>query len=557
MTGELWHEPRAGRYVMKAAPHVARRVRALFNVSKGFGMICIPDTPSNVEDLEWILARYPMKAADDVLERIAEVAENHRKSLRRADEIADSPNALPITFELSLPLRDYQRSSIALAQLRKRLLIGDDVGLGKTAQAIGVIAFAQARPAVVVCQTHLQRQWLEEIAKFAPLLSTHIIKTGKAHDYRLPDADVFVITYTKLAKWAQRLQTFTKTIVFDEAQELRKHDSQKYAAAKFVADSCEYAIGLSATPVYNYGDEVFSVIDAINPTTLGTRKEFLGEWTDGGMKPKVKDPKALGAYLREQHLFLRRTREEVGRELPGTNRIVQLVSYEEKVLEDLKKKEGLALARMVLEGSFTEKGQAARQLDLKLRQATGVAKAKSVAEFIAELGEKVVVAAWHRAVYDILEDELRERGVGSYLYTGKESPKQKIDSVNGFRDHDGAAAFLMSTRSGVGLNGLQEVTNICVFAELDWSDQVHRQIIGRVRRDGQKSQVTAFFLVADVGSDPIVSQILGLKTIQSEGVVNLRNADEIPSEVGAVNLESKLDNSSRMKILAEQYLKSA
>ena len=78
----------------------------------------------------------------------------------------------------------------------------------------------------------------------------------------------------------------------------------------------------------------------------------------------------------------------------------------------------------------------------------------------------------------------------------------------------------MSLRSGAGLDGLQGVAHIVVMGELDYSPGVHEQNIGRIHRDGQAEPVLAYFLVADEGSDPVVAEIVGLKTLQVDGIRN-------------------------------------
>jgi hypothetical protein len=93
----------------------------------------------------------------------------------------------------------------------------------------------------------------------------------------------------------------------------------------------------------------------------------------------------------------------------------------------------------------------------------------------------------------------------------------------------------MSLRSGAGLDGLQEVCNTVVFGELDWSPKVMDQLAGRVHRDGQGNNVTAFYLVTDDGSDPIVATILGIKDAQATAITDpglMNELAEVPPDGG-------------------------
>lgn len=82
-----------------------------------------------------------------------------------------------------------------------------------------------------------------------------------------------------------------------------------------------------------------------------------------------------------------------------------------------------------------------------------------------------------------------------------------------------------------------------VLGELDWSPKVHDQLIGRVDRDGQTEQVTAIYLVSDYGSDPLIIDMLSIKSSQSHNIINPLTA-----------VEEQFTDVSRIKILAERFL---
>jgi hypothetical protein len=139
-----------------------------------------------------------------------------------------------------------------------------------------------------------------------------------------------------------------------------------------------------------------------------------------------------------------------------------------------------AMAKLILNQASDrrERFVASGDLDWRLRQATGIAKAPYVAEFVRlllESTDKLVLWGWHRTVYDIWMERLAE--FRPALYTGSESPRQKNDAEDAFKQGD-SRVLVMSLRSGAGLDGLQEVCNVGVFGELDWSPEQHRQCIG-------------------------------------------------------------------------------
>lgn len=169
--------------------------------------------------------------------------------------------------------------------------------------------------------------------------------------------------------------------------------------------------------------------------------------------------------------------------------------------------------------------------------------AKPVADYVRillEAGERVLLAGWHRDVYEIWMKELSD--YKPVMYTGSESSHQKEQAKRSMMTGD-SNLMIISLRSGVGLDGLQTVCSTVVFGELDWSPQVHDQVIGRVDRDGQEDEVTSIFLVSDGGSDPPMVDLLGLKGEQARGIVDpLATHEEQHSDEG------------RIKIMARKFL---
>ena len=529
-------------------PHLRMKLKRLFpRVSQGRrGTLTITDTPEVARDLEWVLQRWPLELDDPARERLTNRAQEHRDHEQgMAAILRGQQGRLHLLREPARPARDYQRVAGDAILHGRRLLLADEVGLGKTQSAILPMLDPDLLPAVVVTLTHLPEQWCEEIAAVAPWLSTHVAKRTTPYGV---DCDVLVMGYSKLDGWADVLAGQVRYVVFDEVQELRRPNTKKYVAAGLLADRASHVVGLSATPVYNYGDEAHTILDVLSPGSLGSRTEFTTEWgahqrTNGQVV--IADPNALGTYLREQGLLLRRTRTDVGRELPDIVRVTQHVDVDMRALDDVAV-EVADLARSFLDGDARDRWQTAGEMDWKLRQATGLAKAAHVAAFVRLLLESeqaVVLFGWHRAVYERWQQLLDE--FNPLLYTGSESPQQKMEHARRFRAGE-SRVLIVSLRSGAGLNGLQDRARVCVFGELDWSPAMHEQCEGRLRRDGASltEPVVSYFLVADEGSDPAVAEVLGVKRGQAEPIM----------DPDATPLATADGSADRMRLLAEQYL---
>lgn len=531
MTTALW---RHGSYwVLEAPPHILLRAKRVFAAvhQQSLRAIRLSDTTSHARDLEWFSARHPldMNLADRRYLKKRARADRDRETLVETLLGAGSEGR---PFELALPPRDYQRQAATLALASRGTLIADELGLGKTVTAIACLTDPSTRPALVVCPTPLQRQWRDQLNRFAPGLRTHILKKTTPYDYTLerkaktPHPDVLIGNYQKLSGWAETLSPLLRGLVFDEVHELRTGPergylgSKKGSAAKWLSEAASFRLGLSATPIFNYGEEIFWVLDALCPGVLGTFDEFDREWCQGG--GRVKDPEAFGAYLREAGLCIRRTRSEVGRELPELIKVPHEVESDRSVFDECS---GTAaeLARLVLSrAAGLEKGEVFRaggQLDAMMRQATGVAKAPYVAEFVRlllEAGERVLLFGWHHAVYDIWMERLKS--FKPALYTGRESEAGKHREFHRFTNKE-TPLLIMSLRSGAGLDALQYADcHACVFGELDWSPAVHEQDAARLHRDGQTHAVVAYYLISAVGSDPVIADVLRVKRAQLEGI---------------------------------------
>jgi len=525
-------------------PHVSIRLKHLFpKVPKqSTGPFIFPRDLITAADLSWFESRYKLKMSKK--DRSALKDGERSFGLQQAEmERILLPNYVPpgiVGLRDGQAIRHYQSQAIELLRRRKSLLLGDEGGLGKTYTA-GAFMCAEpgSLPAAVVCDPHMQKQWLEKLTAFTTL-RIHVIKKTKPYD--LPPADVYIFRISQIFGWTDIFATnFFKAAIYDEPQSLRTGtETAKGAAAKVLSNHVIYRLGLTATPIYGYGVEMHNVLQYIDETILGSYADFGREWVNHA--GRITDPKALGSFLREQHVMLRRLKADVGQELPKVSKIVEYVDYDVKTVQSI---EDLArrLAIRATEGSFVERGAASRELDMMVRQATGVSKARAVAQFVrllVEAGESVLLLGWHRAVYDIWQEELKD--LMPAMYTGSESATQKSSEIDRFKAGE-TKVLIMSLRSGAGVDGLQHCCSTVVFGELDWSPGIHQQVIWRVDREGQMYPVTVFFLVVDEGSDPPIMDVLGIKSSEACQIVD-------PS----VGVQTSVEDTTNLRKLVDRYL---
>ncbi|MBO5502357.1 MAG: SWF/SNF helicase family protein, partial [Clostridia bacterium] len=176
------------------------------------------------------------------------------------------------------------------------------------------------------------------------------------------------------------------------------------------------------------------------------------------------------------------------------------------------------LARMRQEeATASQRALWALEVEAGERQATGVAKAPSVAQFVRallEADEKVLLFAHHHQVMDIYKKELHS--FSPAFITGRETPAMKERAVERFMTGR-TNLCCISLRAASGLN-LQRASCV-VFGELDWSPAVHSQAEDRAHRMGQTDSILCYYLVSASGSDQEMQDALGLKVSQFVGLM--------------------------------------
>lgn len=540
------------RWLITAQADIAIRLKRIFPRTRvgAPGEIAVDDTPEASRDLEWVLERWPLEISDVDKRLLRRRANIDRRREERVLEVLGGAKSPELARTPSCTPRSAQLQAADLGLTTRGTICTDDVGGGKSITSLMLLRAADTLPALVVTQTHLTAQWSEEeIPKAWPELTVHKLKKGTPYQItdNGRDPDIIVTNYAKLRGWGDHLAGKIRTVIFDEVQELRRHESAKYEAANHIASRAKYRFGISATPVYNYGDEIFNIMQVLSPGAFGSRVEFAREWCSGNLH-RVREPRALGTWMRDQGLMIGRTLEEMGIALPHRHVVVPHLIDTDQREYDRMTEDVIDLARLIAtsQAPKSEVWQASGDFSWRMRQATGLAKAHTVAQFtrmIVETHGPVVLFGWHHAVYERWLELLAD--LNPVLYTGQESDVQKRRSQLAFMNGE-SNVLIMSLRSGSGLNGLTDVSDRVVFGELDWSPAIHEQCIGRLQRPGQTEKVIAYFLHSNVGCDPMMIDVLDVKRQQAEPIVRPDQKLFVPVA----------DTSGRVRDLAFEFLRS-
>ena len=545
--GSVEYDDEQSAFIITAEPCVIEACKRLFPGSAsrrvGAGRARIPATQRAMGDLNWLLLRYPLR-----IETPEAYALHHTRAVehaQRRERMNELPEVeVPPSFRGDLLL--FQEKALRFLLANDAALLAMDVGLGKTVIALAGIAAARAWPALVVVQTtgagNMLRQWQEQIGVFLDLpvgqrtldageetpkargkRLAHIIHGRKP--YALPRAPIYLAHYDLLRDWKDALLALDlRVVVWDETQNLRHTKTERYSSASLLSDAAPRRWGLTATPIHNYGDEIWSVMNVIERHCLADKESFTREWCDGYHGRIVKDPTLLGDYLRREGLMWRARADDpdVALQLPPVRRVVQEVEHDEGVFARVLASALAHADEYELTKDFVKKGQLVRLIDTETRQACGAAKAPYAAAFIdglLEAGDRVVAYAHHHVVHQTLLSRLHKWQPARI--TGLETDAEKAESKRRFVEGE-TPLLILALRGGAGLDGLQKQGNCVVFAELDWSPAIHTQAEGRLRRmgiDQSIDKILSYYLVADTGIDETIRDALGLKVGQFIGIM--------------------------------------
>ena len=515
--GTLSYNRRSKCWTIRGEPCVTELAKRLFPGCDGRGRGVARFTAHRriIGDLNWLMLRYPLEIRESDRKRWEESLDEAREYAFRREQALSAPEtAQPPEGSFSGTLLPFQQEGLGFMLASRRCLLADEMGLGKTVQALSFLATTAAYPAILVVPPHLIRNWQREIERFLNpdgRLRVHVIKGLTSQP--LPEADIYLIHYLLLRGWKDVLpEAGFKTAIFDEIQELRRNGTGKYSAASLLSESCENVIGLSGTPIYNQGGEIWNVVNILDFHFLGDWESFSREWCYGYNRAMVAKPELLGEHLRREGLMLRRLKSDVLGELAPKRRLVQEIDWDDQVYRELMKPVADQLKILRATDDPSKRAIIEDAICQQQRQATGVAKAPFVAAFVRALldgGEKVLLMAHHHAVMDIFRKELKTYHPG--FITGRETDAQK-DAASATFMSGKTDLLCISLRSASGLN-LQRATCV-VFGELDWSPAVHSQAEDRAHRIGQKDSLLCYYLVSPRGSDRDMQDALGLKVSQ-------------------------------------------
>lgn len=417
-----------------------------------------------------------------------------RAEKSRSKESIFVPFPLPNGMEY-LP---YQVAGIEwmLSNPLDSMLIGDDMGLGKSLQAIGFANERRIKDILIICPSVVINNWENELRKFHSKQDLIIQKIHHKVDIWSKKADVIIVSYNLF----DPEKCFNKKLlIVDEAHYLRTGKSKRTKAilGKKTLIHFRYKLFLTGTPILNRPVELYTLIKAINHVAInncdkhtyglrfcGARLDSFGRWDYSGHSNLDR----LNEILRDS-IMLRREKEDVLTQLPDKRiNIIQFdmdstVAHLDAQIQPFKEE----IVKRSHHGAGLD-GVAVKRREIAEKKILPVVE---YLRMVLENVDKLVVFAYHRSVIAAIREHLKEFGVS--IVIGGMSADDKTKNVNSFVQGNNRILLGNIQAAGVGIN-LVNASRV-VFAEADWVAGNNNQAIDRCYRIGQKNFVQVDFLV--------------------------------------------------------------
>jgi superfamily II DNA or RNA helicase len=436
--------------------------------------------------------------------------------------IANQTDELICLPHCELEQHDYQiRAALrAIGALRGRALLCDEVGLGKTIEAGLVLKELMVRGMVnrflVITMPSLVDQWREELQHRFKIeaASTQELKAGDASFWKDRPG---IVSSLHTLKSPQRLEAAEQIkwdlVIVDEAHHLRNSRSVAWGAVNRLTR--QYMLLLTATPIQNGLEDLYSLVTLLKPGQLPAPAEFRRRFVDKKNPRKVNDAKGLRDLLRE--VMIRNTRANARIDLPSRQAETVLFEadqiekkfwseWENELRRNLVKLPPLQAAmrsRTLLQAAGSSPTAwrdvmtrsedlfgSPSWLDPSIPERSWEKKWRPLA-LLAQQPGGVVIFTQFRLTQQALTSALAGEKAPVFAMDGSVPAAKRTDIVNSFREKGGS---LILTRSGSEGRNLQFSHQIVNY-DLPWNPMEIEQRIGRLHRMGQKHAVKIYNFV--------------------------------------------------------------
>lgn len=435
-------------------------------------------------------------------QRLRPLTDYERKTYELSKAVETSFTPRPLNLE-GINYLPFQNVGIEFGSREGNILLGDEPGVGKTIQAIGICNEIYAGKILVVCPAKLINVWVTHLKRW--LIGTHTVGIFHPKNKNTERVLVSSIYFSGQINGVRDLKKLGPwdVLILDEAhlyKELKTNRTKLTYAKNGLIASSKKVIAVSGTAIVNRPMELYSTIKALKPEALGGMNKFgfgvryCAGWSSpwGWDFSGASNLKELGLALRASGFMVRRRKADVLTDLPPKFNNVVFVEKTKSGDLALKQLEDMENVGKLKENDleFTDASRVRREL--------GLSKIDFAVEYIKTLLEsghkKIIVFAHHKEVIRTIHSKLDDDNIGCVEVTGITKNEDVEKVVHAFQTDDKYKIFLGSIQaSGVGLT--LTAASYVVFVEFSWVPGENSQASDRAHRVGQKSSVVVDYLV--------------------------------------------------------------
>ena len=450
---------------------------------------------------------------------------DYKEDCQKSPKLSDLPKSLYKS------LYRFQKQGIIFGIKKfSRLLIADEMGVGKTVQAISLSSLYQKDwPVLVICPSSLKFAWRDEIAQWLKEIikenEIQVIKHSK-NEFK-ENIKYYIVSYDLSVRMIDKIiEKKFQYIIADEAHYLKSRTAKRTLSLTPVLQRAKRIVLLTGTPILAKPMEIYPLLHILRPDKFKGFKEF-GE--------RYCEPKLLGfglidwsgaANTRELNsilnkLMIRRLKKDVLSQLPPKKRQKIEISTDSKVIKKLKilmekssKKFEKLLGTQIeldklginIDDLKTEKekeeekngienktkdkdGESVLNKFSKAYSITGQAKLPGIKDYVNYLVDnscKFLIFAHHEEILDAIEEVISDDKVDYIRIDGKVPVEKRPNLVKKFQTEDECLVAILSiTACATGLT-LTKASTV-VFAELHFTPSIMIQAEDRAHRIGQES----------------------------------------------------------------------
>ena len=466
---------------------------------------------------------------------------------------------------------------------RGRALLADEVGLGKTIEALMILREYQlrgmARRALILVPPALLGQWVGELTEKAGIIVRTTEDAARSADpeafWRDEGVVVASLALARSAKYAPLVHGVAwDLVIVDEAHHVKNRASASFKLINGL--SSRFLLLLTATPIETDLEELYNLVTLLRPGQLTTPAAFRAQFVDAKDPLAPKNRERLRALLAE--VMVRNTRADSGLALPPrfvSTVVVDPLPEERALYADvvayLREHGGVEGGRMLastlllcagsspaaLRGSLTRLGASDKRSPAERRALVELAKraalvrvgrkGRALVDLARAHQEQILVFTRFRDTLADVEATLREAGLAPALFHGGLSAAEKRASLAAFKE--GSARVLVATDVGGEGQNLHHC-HVLVNFDLPYNPMLIEQRIGRLHRMGQREEVRVYNLCASGTAEERVLDLLDRRLHLFELVVgemdmvlgNMTDERDLEERIVALYASSRSDD---------------